>query len=149
MVWLCSGGGGAKSKQSWEERFAELVAFVKQNGHRPRRTAEDQSERLMHFWLAQQQKKLREGSLPPERASQLAIVLDVKGPRSGGAHGDKGSSKKQPGSSPKPSASGQVAAEGKADVQQTPAAVTPQAADDEQEEAMPDDQDADADAMQD
>jgi hypothetical protein len=61
---------------------------VRTRGHRPRRTGEDK-ERQMCFWLAQQQRKMKEGALSADKRDKLTLVLAVKGPaaRAGGGGG--------------------------------------------------------------
>ncbi|KIZ06490.1 hypothetical protein MNEG_1454 [Monoraphidium neglectum] len=98
------GGGGGQSARdkerdaTWETKYQNLLHFVRTHGHRPRRTGEDK-ERQMCFWLAQQQRKMKDGSLPDDKRERLGIVLAVKGPaarlgggsHSGGAHMGGGS----------------------------------------------------------
>ncbi len=99
------GGGGqsARDKErdaTWEAKYNNLLHFVRSNGHRPRRTGEDK-ERQMCFWLAQQQRKMKDGSLSDDKRDKLMIVLAVKGPatrigggtpsgRGGGGGGSEG-----------------------------------------------------------
>lgn len=85
-----AGGGGqsARDKErdaTWEAKYQNLLHFVRSHGHRPRRTGEDK-ERQMCFWLAQQQRKMKDGSLSDDKREKLLIVLAVKGPaaRAGG-----------------------------------------------------------------
>lgn len=68
-----------------QTKYQNLLHFVRSHGHRPRRTGEDK-ERQMCFWLAQQQRKMKDGALGEDKREKLAIVLAVKGPagRTGG-----------------------------------------------------------------
>lgn len=93
-----SGGAGGGSGQSardkerdatWETKYQNLLHFVRSHGHRPRRTGEDK-ERQMCFWLAQQQRKMKDGSLTDDKRDKLMIVLAVKGPAARGGGGGSG-----------------------------------------------------------
>eukprot|EP00879_Flechtneria_rotunda_P008244 GHRR01008637.1.p2 GENE.GHRR01008637.1~~GHRR01008637.1.p2 ORF type:complete len:170 (+),score=93.05 GHRR01008637.1:1057-1566(+) len=76
-----STGGGTGSKatgpDAWEKRFQDLADFVNKNGFRPRRTAELDTERHLHYWMGQQQRKLGKGELPREQAEKLSAVLEA------------------------------------------------------------------------
>ncbi|KAI8467223.1 MAG: hypothetical protein J3K34DRAFT_395163 [Monoraphidium minutum] len=89
-------GGGATQRDkerdaTWEAKYQNLLSFVRNHGHRPRRTGEDK-ERQMCFWLAQQQRKMKDGSLTDDKRERLMVVLAVKGPaaRAGGTHSGGG-----------------------------------------------------------
>ncbi|GBF99760.1 hypothetical protein Rsub_12388 [Raphidocelis subcapitata] len=80
------GGGGPTARDkdrdaTWEAKYQNLLTFVRTNGHRPRRTGEDK-ERQMCFWLAQQQRKMKEGNLDEGKRAKLGVVLAVRGPAS-------------------------------------------------------------------
>lgn len=80
-------------RDAWERRFAELKAFVDLHGYRPRRAGDDvdDTERKLHFWMGQNQRKLNKNELPPDQAERLAAVLQVKGPKAAPRSSKKGS----------------------------------------------------------
>jgi hypothetical protein len=80
-------------RDAWERRFSELKAFVDLHGYRPRRAGDDvdDTERKLHFWMGQNQRKLNKNELPPDQADRLASVLQVKGPKTAPRSSKKGS----------------------------------------------------------
>uniref|UniRef100_A0A383WCG3 Helicase-associated domain-containing protein n=1 Tax=Tetradesmus obliquus TaxID=3088 RepID=A0A383WCG3_TETOB len=92
------GGGGSKATgpDAWERRFADLAEFVAKRGHRPRRTAPEDAERHLHYWMGQQQRKLGHNELPRDQADKLeALLARTKGKKvEGGGGGGGGSSRK-------------------------------------------------------
>ena len=86
-------GPSARDKErdaTWEAKYQNLLNFVRTQGHRPRRTGADK-ERQMCFWLAQQQRKMKDGSLTDDKRDKLLTVLAVKGPAGAGGGGRGGS----------------------------------------------------------
>lgn len=80
------GGGGTKTTgpEAWNARFNDLAEFVAKNGFRPRRTAEIDAERHLHYWMGQQQRKLGHNELPRDQAEKLQQLLDAtKGKKAG------------------------------------------------------------------
>ncbi|KAF8072788.1 SPBC2A9.03 [Scenedesmus sp. PABB004] len=83
-------GGGTKTTgpDAWEKRFADLHDFVSRNGFRPRRTAPEDSERHLHYWMGQQQRKLGHNELSREQAERLeALLMSTKGKKADGGSG--------------------------------------------------------------
>lgn len=90
------GGGGSKATgpDAWEKRFQDLADFVAKRGHRPRRTATEDAERHLHYWMGQQQRKLGHNELPREQADKLEELLArTKGKKVEGGGGGGGSRK--------------------------------------------------------
>eukprot|EP00878_Enallax_costatus_P003627 GHUV01003841.1.p1 GENE.GHUV01003841.1~~GHUV01003841.1.p1 ORF type:complete len:204 (+),score=88.78 GHUV01003841.1:266-877(+) len=73
------GGGGTKTTgpEAWNARFQDLADFVAKHGFRPRRTAEVDAERHLHYWMGQQQRKLGHNELPRDQAEKLQQLLDA------------------------------------------------------------------------
>jgi hypothetical protein len=71
---------------------------VAKRGHRPRRTAGEDAERHLHYWMGQQQRKLGHNELPKDQADKLeALLARTKGKKvegGGGSGGGGGSSRK-------------------------------------------------------
>lgn len=65
-----------RATDHWHIRFGDYIRATQQNGYRPRDGAPHAShERSLMIWMLSQQKRLRAGTMPEDRAALLDRAL--------------------------------------------------------------------------